>query len=174
MKKNISFMSKFWIVIPILLLFFILNKHIIIILSILIPAILMIHKRFVGLVLGIDVCIVFGILSSNKFGPKIGAIVGGVSFLIGMIISLEISKSPITTFYGTAFYMLMGILGAIIPVSILFNQTILLLLIVNVLFFIGLKFLGAPFEFLVRYTFSNLLTNLIFIRIFEPLLKLMF
>ncbi len=150
------------------------RQQTIILLSIFICSLSMIYKRYISLSIGIDFCLVFALLSSSKFGGKAGAFVGGLSFLLGMILSMEITKSPVTTIYGTLFYSLIGFVGALIPASIIFAYSLMLFVVINGIFFVGLFMLGAPIEFLIRYTFTNLLGNFLFIRIFEGLLKFIF
>ena len=51
-----------------LLSFFIFREHFVIVLSILVSILVMLHKRYIGIVLGIDVCMVFVMLSASRYG----------------------------------------------------------------------------------------------------------
>ena len=87
---------------------------------------------------------------------------------------MEITKSPMMTLYGSLFYALLAIIYSFIPVDIIYTIPLVHILIVNILFFTGALFIGAPFEFMVRYTFTNSIGNLLFIQIFGGLLRLVF
>ncbi|MEK6917227.1 MAG: hypothetical protein AABW92_05800, partial [Nanoarchaeota archaeon] len=128
----------------------------------------------IGIVLGIDICMVLVMLGSSRYGALTGAIIGSVSFFIGMFLSLEFSKSPMVTIYGTFFYVILGLIYSLIPINIIYALPLLHIIIASLLFSIGAFFVGAPPVFLMRYSTSNIITNLLFIRIFEGLLRLMF
>ncbi|AJF61268.1 TPA: hypothetical protein HA239_01310 [Candidatus Woesearchaeota archaeon] len=157
-----------------LLSFFIFREHFVIVLSILVSILVMLHKRYIGIVLGIDVCMVFVMLSASRYGAFAGAAIGGISFLGGMLASLEFSKSPMVTFYGTFFYIILGLAYSLMPTGIIYALPLLHILIAGLLFSIGAFFVGAPLQFLMKYAATNIITNLLFIRIFESLLRLMF
>jgi hypothetical protein len=164
-------------VIPILvvvLLALVFRRYLLIFSIISFGVIVMLHKRYLNVVLGVDICMMLVLLSSSRFGPVFGAAVGGSSFLIGMIASLEFTKSPLVTFYGTAFYTILGLVFSVFPVNIVYSIPLLLIALIATLFAFGAFVLGAPIPFLIKYVSSNILANFLFIRIFEGLLRLLF
>jgi hypothetical protein len=171
-KKDIAKLALF--ALPLFFLLFIFKSYMIIIGAIVLSSLVMFHKRYLGIVLGIDICLMMTLLVSSRYGSMAGGMVGGFSYLLGMLISLEITKSPMVTIYGTVFYVIIGLVGAIIPLSLIYSVPLVLIVIFNILFGIGAFFIGAPIGFLAKYAVSNIIANLLFIRIFGGLLRMMF
>jgi hypothetical protein len=167
--KQILFI--FFTLIVLIVLF---KKYIIIFGTIFFCVLVMLHKRYLSVVLGIDVCMIVTLLASAKYGAITGAVIGGLSFLLGMFVSLEVTKSPIMTFYGASFYVILGIIFSIFPASIVYSIPFLIIIGINLLFAFGAFFLGAPLEFLIRYIITNTIANLLFLEIFGGLLKIVF
>ncbi|MFH2019784.1 MAG: hypothetical protein ABIJ34_00060 [archaeon] len=170
--KNIKSALGILLIAALGIIFF--RKNLIFIVSIVSCVVVMMHKRYMGIVLGIDICLVMTLLASSKYGSIVGAIVGGSSYLLGMIISMEVSKSPMVTIYGTIFYILVGLAAFFIPISLIYSVPLLFILIFAVLFSIGAFFVGAPVNFLIQYFISNIIANLLFIQIFGGLLRLIY
>ena len=134
----------------------------------------MLHKRYLNISLGIDCCLVLVLLASSKYGILAGIIAGAGSFLLGMTISLQISKNPMMTIYGTLFYSFVAIVYTIIPINTIYNAPLLHIAIVSIPFTIGALLVGAPMHFLIRYVPTNIITNLLFFQVFSGLLRLLF
>ncbi|MCM2325832.1 MAG: hypothetical protein NDI94_05180, partial [Candidatus Woesearchaeota archaeon] len=171
-KENITKLALF--AAPIFFLLFVFKNYMVIIGAIILSSLVMFHKKYLSIVLGIDICLMMTLLVSSRYGSITGAMVGGLSYLLGMLISLEITKSPMVTMYGTVFYVVIGMVGAIIPMSLIYSIPLVLIVIFNILFGIGAFFIGAPVDFLAKYAVSNIIANLLFIRIFGGLLRVMF
>jgi hypothetical protein len=134
----------------------------------------MLHKRYLGMSFGIDFCLIFVMLSSARYGTAVGAFIGAVSFLVGMILSMQISKSPMITIYSSIFYILLAFVYSIVSINSIYSFPLLHILLISIPFTIGAFFLGAPLPFLIRYIPTNIIANLLFIQIFSGLLKMMF
>mgnify|MGYP001560893280 FL=1 len=175
MKLNKSIAIKlFFIFLFFLTLLLLLKNSSVIFLSIVFCAATMYYKRFVAIdSLGIDFCLTFIMLVSSKY-CIIPGMVMSLSYLLGMLISMDITRNPATTTYGTLFYLGVGVIYSFLPINFVFNTIIISIILINIVYMMISLSIGGPINFLVVYTATNALSNILLIRIFGGILRLLF